>query len=129
MVFDSPKGGYIPPILHSQLVLRVSLRNRNAIDFALDQILSAPVPRKKHSIFSVLPNKILPYQLSNLASEAEKAIEESDGQRFEEVISIGIQSSGVEMAIRPTLENREMDLAVWADEFQSLVGNPFLIET
>lgn len=133
VVFDSPRGGYVPSNLQSHLVLRVGLRNREAIDFALDQILLAPVSKRNTSrntsIDSIFTRKALPSQILGLSSEVEKALEVGDGRRFEEIISAGIRNSGVEVAVEPMLKNREMDLAVWADEFQHFVGNPLLIET
>ena len=128
VVFDSPRGGYIPSNLQSHLVLRVGLRNREAIDFALDQILSAPVSKKTTSIEARITQRSSPVQISGLAREVETALEVGDARKFEEVISAGIRNSGVEVAVEPILENRGMDLAVWADEFQVLLGNPFLIQ-
>ena len=46
VVFAPPKSGYVPHELQQFPVLRISLLNRTAIDFAFDQMLSAPSPPK-----------------------------------------------------------------------------------
>ena len=121
VVFAPPKGGYIPFNLQSFLVLRIGLRNRPAIDFALNQVFSAPASKKK-SIANFMAGQRIPQSpISNLMVELKNVLKIGDERRFEEIISAAIRDSGVEVALRPILEKREIDLAVWAGEFQHVL--------
>jgi hypothetical protein len=46
VLITSPKAEPIPFSFHEFLVLRIDLDNQDALAFALDQLLSAPEPRK-----------------------------------------------------------------------------------
>ncbi|MCY4558115.1 MAG: hypothetical protein OXF79_17445 [Chloroflexi bacterium] len=128
VVFAPPKGDYLSFNLQPFLVLRIGLRNINAIDFALDQILSAPFSSNRSRKASAVTQRTSQSPIVNREGELESVLEVGDARKFEDIISSGIRRSGVEVVARPTLENREMDLAVWADEFQYVLGNPLLIE-
>ena len=128
VVFAPPKGGYVPFNLQSFLILRINLRNKDAIGFAIDQILSAPLSTKKSGRNLAATQKTQPLPIRDREIELNNVLEVGDPQRFEEIISAAIRDSGVEVAVTPTFQHREMDLAVWADEFQSFLGNPLLIE-
>ena len=128
VVFAPPKGNYLPFNLQPFLVLRISLRNVDAIDFALDQILSAPFSRKRSSKAPAVTQRVSQAPIANIEGELESVLEVGDARKLDDIISGGIRRSGVDVVAKPTLENREMDLAVWADEFQYVLGNPLLIE-
>lgn len=128
VVLAPPHSGYVPFSLQSFLVLRIDLQNRSAIDFAIDQILSAPPSRKQTSGHHAIEHRTQELKVRGRALELQTVMEAGDPLKFEEIISAAIHDSGVEAAVAPTSRDRRMDLAVWADEFQDLVGNPLLIE-
>ena len=128
VVFAPPKGAQIPFNLQSFLVLRIGLRNKEAIDFALNQLLLAPASKKKSIRGDLALQRKPRSSIATQIVELQNVMEVGDGRRFEEIITEVIRDSGVEVAVRPTFQHREMDLAVWAEDFQNALGNPLLIE-
>ena len=128
VVFAPPKGGYVPFALQSFIILRTDLRNRSEIQFAIDQILLAPFSRKRTSGDYVTKQRTQRPSIRSRRLELQNIMEVGDAKKFEEIITAAIRDSGVEAAVTRTFQHRQMDLAVWADEFQFVLGNPLLIE-
>lgn len=66
LLIASPKAEWLPFTLKRVLVLRVDLKNRQALDFALEQFLSAPADQQ--------PDRIrLPFERKALGPQADRA--------------------------------------------------------
>lgn len=128
VVFAPPKSGYVPLNLQKFLVLRINLLNRAAIDFAFDQILSSPLPRKKAQRIVADVTQGMGTRAYSFLAEADVAVAANDERRFEEIVTRAIRESDVEIALESPSEDRKIDLAVWSDKFQRLFGHPLLIQ-
>ena len=128
VVFAPPKDEYLPLELQQFVVLRISLLNRAAIDFAFDQVLSAPsAPKKVEKIRANKPTG-MGARMSAFMDQADAAVATNEGHKFEELIAQAIRESGVEIIVEAPQKNRRVDLVVWSDVFQALFGHPLLIE-
>ncbi|MCY4419781.1 MAG: hypothetical protein OXC42_00750 [Gammaproteobacteria bacterium] len=128
VVFAPPKSRSIPFNLQQFLVLRISLLNRKAIDFAFDQVLSAPSSPKKLEKMGVHNTRSMGAHIDKFLQKIQTAAVANDGVRFEKIITQAIRESGVEIAVEAPLNSRKADLVVWSDIFQSMFGHPLLVE-
>lgn len=130
LIFAPAKGDVLPSDMHGMLTVRTSLSNRDAIEFALDQVLAAPERRAVSQ-----PSQLSSVEERNLGDRAEELLESyssviasQEGFAFERLVADAIRLSGVDVVSESFGGNAPIDLAVWADSLQSTVGNPLLIE-
>jgi hypothetical protein len=118
---------YFPLDLQGILTVRTSLTNREAIEFALDQLLAAPEPQPLPGAGPVLGGG-LGDRADQFIQEAKQAITEHQPLELERILERALRESGVEALSTESKEERLADVAVWSDAFQQSVGNPLLIE-
>lgn len=128
VIFEPPKADLIPFNLQHFLVIRTSLQNRDAIAFALGQILSAPERSSVPIAGTPRSGRGLGHQADEFIGNYSDIIMHSRGWQLEELVASAIRASGVEIVSESFRENARVDLAVWSDALQSSVGNPLLIE-
>jgi hypothetical protein len=129
VLFTPPKFTAIPSDLQRFLVIRTSLSNREAISFALDQLLAAPAPEQRLKSSRESEVHSLGERAYELLREARDATAARQGSQLEELVARAIGESGVDViAVAPIFGETEADLAIWSDALQPLVGNPLLIE-
>jgi hypothetical protein len=122
-----PTLGPIPSNLPGFLVLRINLRNRDAIDFALDQLLAAP----SASFIQPVTRRTgegLGGKVDNLLRDYRSAMSSNDPQRLERIVFEALRGPDVEVIAEATVGDRRVDLAIWSDPLQQVVGNPLLVE-
>ncbi|TPP04987.1 restriction endonuclease [Rhizobium glycinendophyticum] len=130
LVFAPSSGEPLPSDLHGLLTVRASLQNRDAIDFAISQVLAAP-PR---SGTEHLPTS-KPKEEHGLGDEADSlwadyldVRDRRDGVGFEKLVARVIRKSGIDVLSETTSSDRGVDLAIWSDSFHGAMGNPLLIQ-
>jgi hypothetical protein len=128
LVIAPPGSETIPSDVRRLLVLRIEPDNREAIDFALDQLLSSPADSP-----SIGPTKSfqpigLGIDADLLISRLEQALISENPREFEQAIADAIKKSGTDVVVESPERDRGVDLAVWSDVLEPFVGNPFLIE-
>lgn len=121
----------------------MSATNQEAIIFALDQVLTAPRPRKYQ-----LPAQTELYQKSqpigNLADEILEKLETSGDQITEaeviHLLTLALRTGGIStfaeaplysignIALSSQVLSPRADLVVWSDEFDAWIGTPIIIE-
>lgn len=128
LLIVSPKLKQLPTDISECLYFRSESDNSEKIGFALDQILASHEQKpyryaKTHEEGKPLGNLANEYLQSwnNLTSSLR-------GQRFEQLVADLLKESGVSTVIKNPGHDVGIDLAVWSDELQEVVGNPFLIE-
>jgi hypothetical protein len=128
LLIASPKSESIPHTLQRLLVLRTEPDNRQAIDFALDQLLSSPPE-------STAGEHRKPFKPTRLGARAEVLIERFDQwlqsgneHDLENILSDALQGPGTDAVVQSPQRDRGADLAVWSDVLEPFVGNPLLIE-
>jgi hypothetical protein len=118
---------YFPLDAKEVLTVRASPSNREAIEFALDQLLAAPEP-KVLAESRPIPGEGLGTRTDEFIREMTDAISESKPIELEKIIGRALRESGVETLATEFKDDRRVDIAVWSDALQRSVGNPLLIE-
>lgn len=124
----APEGTDIPGDLQGLLYIRSAPDNREALNFALKQILDAPHQGRSHE--SRLPDKSKPLGklannlLQRLTSFGIKPLERD----IENVVQEMLETSGVSTRAQPSFSGFRPDFAVWVDELEPYFGNPLLVE-
>ncbi len=118
----------MPFALHQFLVLRTSLDNREAIDFALEQVLSAPRPSEKREPPRRRELAGLGSRADVLLSRLERSLASNDARSLEGIVADALKQSGADLVVASPEHDVGADLAVWSDVLEPFVGNPLLIE-
>jgi len=128
LVIAPPGSEPVPSTLQRLLVLRIAPDDRQAIDFALDQLLSAP-PETPAKGEVRKPFESLTLAQSNLLlARLDQALHAGAWEEFEKTISDAIRGSGTDVVVESSERDRGVDLAVWSDVLEPFVGNPLLVE-
>jgi hypothetical protein len=128
LIIAPPKSEPLPSTLQRLLVLRTDPNNRQAIDFALDQLLSAPPEPPTKQVRKPFESVGLGPQADMLIARLDQSLRSGSWQEFEEVVSAAIRNSGTDVVVQSPQLDRGADLAVWSDVLDPFVGNPLLIE-
>jgi hypothetical protein len=129
LLLASPKSDTVPYSLQRVLVLRTEPDNREAIDFALDQLLAAPQETPRPESKKVFLSHNLGGDVSDLVSRLNRTLATRNAREFETVIADAIRNSGVDMVVNAPASDTGADIAVWSDVLEPYVGNPLVIET
>ncbi|HWO39290.1 MAG TPA: hypothetical protein VNO32_61745 [Candidatus Acidoferrum sp.] len=129
LLIASPKSASVPYSLQRFLVIRAEADNREAIDFALDQLLSAPPELPTRESKRIFHTSGLGPVADSLIVRLDRALRSGSGQELESIISEAIRNSGTDVVVESPNRERGVDLAVWSDVLETFVGNPLLIET
>jgi hypothetical protein len=109
-------------------VVRVSLRNREALSFALDQVLASPPPTARNRESRPAEKRHLGPNTDRLLRELRSATETHDWRRVESVTADALRLAGVDVFSEAAVANRRVDFAIWSDALQPVTGNPLLVE-
>ena len=127
LLFAPPKSSHLPSTLRHFLTVRANISNREAVQFALDQVLAAPetsqrlaITRKKTRPLGTAADAYLQGSI-NLA-------ETLRGAELEHLIARALSEAGVEVVTSAPGKDDGVDLAIWSDALQATVGNPLLVE-
>lgn len=127
VLITSPKADPIPFSLHHLVVLRIDLANTEAIEFALDQLMSAPEPATER--------RTQPKATTGLGSRAdgliatlEQSLAIGSWTAVEQVVGEALRTSGTDVVSHPHSGDSGVDFAVWSDVLEPFVGNPLLIQ-
>ncbi len=118
----------IPSDLDGLVSIKSDLSNREAINFALEQILNAPKSDKR--VKKDLPGKTIP-----LGKEADiflKELADLEKTKFEreieKLVRLMLESSGISIISESKYKDNRSDFAVWVNELEPYFGNPILVE-
>jgi hypothetical protein len=109
-------------------VVRASLTNREAISFALDQLLAAPPAGIRIRQISRSDLHGLGPRADVFMDQTREALTIGRESDIEQIVARAIQESGVDAISTRPGAGRGPDLAIWSDSLQPFVGNPLLIE-
>jgi hypothetical protein len=130
LLIAPPSVKAIPFALQRVQVLRIEPDNRQALDFALRQFLSAPTGSRKERTAETRA-----FQPRTLGPEADVLLarlanwESGGGHRALEAIAAdAIRGSGADTVRLSSEPDRGADFAVWSDVLEPFVGNPLLVE-
>jgi hypothetical protein len=128
LVIAAPGAESVIAGMHRMLVLRTTPDNREAIDFALDQVAAAPPQPAVMSERKIFVSFGLGAQSDALLSRLDDAIRSSRTYDFERVLFEAIKGSGADVVVEAPERGRGADLVVWSDVLEAFVGNPLLVE-
>ncbi|MHC4049325.1 hypothetical protein [Bradyrhizobium sp. 25ACV] len=123
-----PKLAAVPSHLKRFLVIRSGPKNRDAINFALDQILASPERPKIQQPIATPSRPALGSDADPIIRDLTAAIASSDYRGVERVVVQALRGSGADIVSEASNPDLGTDIAVWSDELQPFVGNPLLIE-
>lgn len=128
VLITPPKLASVPSHLKRFLVVRAGPKDRDAIEFALDQILAAP-ERPITSPPTITPSRpALGADADPIMRNLRSAMEANDSRGVERVVAQALRESGADIVSEATNSELGADMAVWSDALQPFVGNPLLIE-
>jgi len=131
LLIASPKSDKIPYSLQRFLILRIEPNNREAIDFALDQLLSAPPElsaKENLKPYTFTTRGLADDTVNQLLSRLSLALGPGTERELEKIVSEALRLSGADIVVESPQKDIGADLAVWSDVLEPFVGNPFLIE-
>lgn len=126
IAFVDPKVEQLPSLLQSFAYARLSMDDRKALALYLDSFLKHVSLQKKKKT-SKKPHIAKPRDISWIR-EAMESIEHGNEQQFETFVIRLLEESGVIVSRQPLHRDKGVDLAVWIDSLQNLLGNPILVE-
>lgn len=128
LLIASPKSESIPFALQRMLVLRTEPDNRQAIDFALDQLLSAPPEPQAEEHRKPLKATGLGERADAIIAGFDQWLLSGTEQDLENMLSDVLRRSGTDVVVQSAQRDRGADFAVWSDVLEPFVGNPVLVE-
>jgi hypothetical protein len=128
LLIASAKSDPIPLSIQQFLVLRTSPNNRQAIDFALDQLLSSPAAQPLSTAKKLYESRGLGPRSDEFLDRLTAILSAGDPQSLESLIGEAVRDAGADVVVESPERDRRADLAVWSDVLEPFVGNPFLVE-
>lgn len=128
LVIAPPGSAPLPAAMHRMLVLQTSPDNRQAIDFALEQMLAAPSPPEAVRKRDVFVSFGLGVESDVFLAKIEEALRLSRPADFERTLYEAIKQSGADVVVESPERDRGADFVVWSDVLEAFVGNPLLVE-
>jgi hypothetical protein len=129
LIFAPPKSDFVPLGLQQFLTVRANLHNRDAIAFALHQVLFAPERRNTSTAQELKQSgRTLGDEANRFLEDYTEIVRDNDEGRLEELVARAIRASSVDAVSESFRESGRADLAVWSDAFQSFIENPLLVE-
>jgi hypothetical protein len=124
--------GAIPVAASGLTYLKADADNQRAIDFGLDQLLSAPKAR-------ATPQPPAERETHPIGASADRLLEMLENSReagaareaqVSDIIYMAIKESGVATLARESSgeEGRVADIAVWSSDLEPWIGNPLVIQ-
>lgn len=127
LILASPEMKESTVGLKSSLYLRIDVSNKRAVEFALDQVLRAP-EQDRNQIATESENNLPIGELADDLLSQLNSPESTWGAHPENAVVQALGKSGVNVLVKSKYWDTGADMAVWADELESIVGNPLLIE-
>ena len=128
LILVPPQLEGLPSYVMDMLHIRADPRNREAISFALDQILAAPRPAKHRPDEPSLVARAIGDTADMLLAELEALGDRTTGRDLEEIVTAALEATKIPVVRHADQPAVGADLVIWADELNSWVGNPILVE-
>ena len=131
LLFAPPNFAHLPSTLRRFLTVRANVSNREAVEFALDQLLAAPEPTRRSGAqlkekqpLGASADGYLQGSLPMIASATPSEL----GAQLEALVADALREAGVDVLTESPRRDQGADLAIWSDALQPFVGNPLLVE-
>jgi nucleoside 2-deoxyribosyltransferase len=128
LVVASPDAD-IPAAISALFCIRTSFDDTEAVSFALDQLLAAPVPTSRPQRSPERVGRPIGAFAEQLLDRLDSEHAKADGQALEQLVIEAVLASGASVATPlPEANGDHADIAVWSDDLEPWVGNPLLIQ-
>jgi len=108
--------------------IRSEPENLEAISFALDQAIAVTKSARPKRRRIVEKTRAIGRLSQNLIERLENLGGQATHTEIQEIIGSALRASGVNVVAQSQSHDRGVDIAIWADELEPWVGNPFAIE-
>jgi hypothetical protein len=127
LLFAPPNFAHLPSTLRRFLTVRANVSNREAVEFALDQLLAAPEPTRRPG---APPKEKPPLGASadGYLQGSLPMIASATPSELEALVADALREAGVDVLATSPRRDQGADLAIWSDALQPFVGNPLLVE-
>ncbi len=127
LLFAPPNFAHLPSTLRRFLTVRADISNREAVEFALDQLLAAPEPTRRSG---AQPKAKPPLGASadGYLQGSLPMIASATPSELEALVADALREAGVDVLATSPGRGQGADLAIWSDALQPFVGNPLLVE-
>jgi nucleoside 2-deoxyribosyltransferase len=124
----APRGADIPQVLENYFITRADLTKPQGLEFTIQQLLHAPKSPDNKKLHKIQKTR----KISDKAAETVRALERlGDHATEREVVNVltnSLQKSGIKVLVEDRATERLMDIALWVDELDAMIGNPIGIE-
>lgn len=127
VLFAPPNSAHIPTTLRRFLTVRANPSNREAVEFALDQLLAAPEPVRIEVATRKETRPLGPTSEAYLQGSLAQSTSVSPAG-LETLVAEALREAGVDVVSTSGRRDLGADLAIWSDALQLSVGNPLLVE-
>lgn len=125
LLFATRPSVAVPPALQRFLVIRSKITNREAVGFALDQLIAAPDSSVARRGPGTARRGGLGNKADNFLVDARRTGSERD---LERLVATAFRESGIEVVSENKNPDYGADLAIWLDDLPPHMGNPVLVE-
>lgn len=123
-----PEGYEIPSDIKDLVYIRTTPNNREAITFALEQIINAPEHETNPKARLLDKSKPLGDLADDLLKRLDSLGETPSERDVEYIVREMLEASGIPTRTQQKYPDIHPDFAVWIDELEPYFGNPILIE-
>ena len=129
IIILSPPNFELPSDLTGFLFLRAGADNIEALGFAIDQLLEAPIIKKKKrqlkkSSIRTKPSTVKSIDLLEKFNLLSQGV---TGYKLESFVAEMLKESGVSIVRQSERQDYGADFAIWSDDLGTILGNPILI--
>jgi hypothetical protein len=129
LLFSTEPTLELPFNLEQLYIVRSALSNSDAIDFSIDQILSAPpLTEKRRSNKSKSTSKPLGNRATEFLNRLNNLSQSGAARQLEELVSDLLKACAVDVVAESLSKDTGADFAIWSDELEPTVGNPLIVE-
>lgn len=128
LILASPQMTSLPSDIAGMLYVHAGADNREVISFALDLALAAPEPAEHEPGKPVDVSSPIGHLADELIDKLESLGDQATGRDVEQIVASALRASGIFVLARSEQRDIGVDFAIWADELDPWVGNPFLLQ-
>lgn len=127
LLLAPPNSAHLPSTLRRFLTVRANLSNREAIEFAIDQLLAAPETTSPPSAAHKETRPLGATAASYLQGSFDLTTHVGSAE-LEQLVANALRETGVDVVVTAQGRTYGVDLALWSDAWHQSVGNPLLVE-
>jgi hypothetical protein len=117
----------LPANLSGFTIIKIDLRDRTKLSSVLNDFLKKEKPFKSRGE-EIVKTRPLSSRASDLIRHLRNLEVRATHEEFEKILATAFRDSGIKVFAEPQGPDHGYDFALWLDELNHLIGNPFLVE-